>query len=69
MIDLNGIAALVPDLTALRRDIHAHPELGFCEHRTAGIVADALRALGLEVTTGLGGTGVVGVCAGARPTA
>jgi hippurate hydrolase len=61
MIDLNGIAALVPDLTALRRDIHAHPELGFCEHRTAGIVADALRALGLEVTTGLGGTGVVGV--------
>jgi amidohydrolase len=55
------IEALVPDLITLRRDLHAHPELGFCETRTAGIVADALRALGLEVTTGIGGTGVVGV--------
>ncbi|WP_343528206.1 M20 aminoacylase family protein [Sphingomonas sp.] len=47
-------------LTALRHDLHAHPELGFHEHRTAGIVAERLRALGLEVTTGIGGTGVVG---------
>lgn len=47
-------------LIALRRDLHAHPELGFHEHRTAGIVADALRSAGLEVTTGIGGTGVVG---------
>lgn len=61
MMDVSGIEALVPELTALRRDIHAHPELGFCEHRTAGIVERELRALGLEVTTGLGGTGVVGV--------
>jgi amidohydrolase len=55
------IADLLPDLVALRRDLHAHPELAFAEHRTAGIVADALRALGLEVHEGIGGTGVVGV--------
>ncbi len=58
--DHDAIAELVPALTEIRRDIHAHPELGFAEHRTAGIVADELRALGLEVTTGIGGTGVVG---------
>lgn len=54
-----AIDALVPALVALRRDLHAHPELGFQEHRTAAIVAGALRDLGLEVTTGVGGTGVV----------
>lgn len=59
-IDQIAIDALVPDLIALRRDLHAHPELGFEEHRTAAIVADALREIGLEVTTGVGGTGVVG---------
>lgn len=48
------------NLVALRRDLHAHPELGFDEHRTAAIVADRLRAAGLEVQTGIGGTGVVG---------
>ncbi len=52
--------AFLADLVAIRRDIHAHPELGFEEHRTAAIVADALAAAGLEVTTGVGGTGVVG---------
>ncbi|MEP9400418.1 M20 aminoacylase family protein [Sphingomonas sp. VNH70] len=52
--------AFLADLVAIRRDIHAHPELGFAEHRTAAIVADALRAAGLEVATGIGGTGVVG---------
>jgi hippurate hydrolase len=59
--DMSTIDLLVPDLVALRRDIHTHPELGFEEHRTAAIVAEALRDLGLEVTTGVGGTGVVGV--------
>ncbi len=44
----------------LRRDIHRHPELAFDEHRTSALVADKLRAWGYEVTTGLGGTGVVG---------
>ncbi|HEX3551185.1 MAG TPA: amidohydrolase, partial [Candidatus Elarobacter sp.] len=52
---------------ALRRDLHAHPELGFAEHRTAGIVAERLRVLGFETTTGIGGTGVVGMLAGERP--
>ncbi|MEH3087109.1 MAG: M20 family metallopeptidase [Xylophilus ampelinus] len=55
------IADLLPDLVALRRDLHAHPELAFEEHRTSGIVAESLRRLGLEVHTGIGGTGVVGV--------
>lgn len=55
------IADLLPDLVALRRDLHAHPELAFAEHRTAGVVADALRTLGLEVHECIGGTGVVGV--------
>ena len=44
----------------LRRDIHAHPELAFEEHRTAALVAGKLRDWGYEVSTGLGKTGVVG---------
>lgn len=60
------VADLVPDLVALRRDLHAHPELAFQEHRTAGIVAAALRELGLEVHEGIGGTGVVGVLRAGR---
>jgi len=51
---------LLQDLVALRRDLHAHPELAFEERRTAGIVAAALRLLGLEVHEGIAGTGVVG---------
>ncbi len=54
-----SIAALAPRMTDWRRRIHAWPELGFEEERTSALVADALRALGLEVHTGLGGTGVV----------
>ena len=46
---------------ALRRDIHMHPELGFEEHRTSKVVADRLREWGVEVHTGIAGTGVVGV--------
>jgi len=59
VIDTTDIRDLLPDLQALRHDLHAHPELGFAEHRTAGLAADAMRALGLEVATGVGGTGVV----------
>ena len=55
------IADLLPDLVSLRRDLHAHPELAFAEHRTARIVAQSLRLLGIEVHEGVGGTGVVGV--------
>lgn len=52
------------------RDLHRHPELGFQEHRTAGLVAEQLRKLGAEVTTGVGGTGVLGVLRnGPGPTA
>ncbi|WP_026433687.1 amidohydrolase [Paracidovorax oryzae] len=54
------VADLLPDLVALRRDLHAHPELAYQERRTAGIVAQSLRLLGLEVHEGIGGTGVVG---------
>ncbi len=58
---------LLPDLVALRHDLHANPELAFEERRTAGIVASALRLLGLQVHEGIGGTGVVGSlhCGGA----
>jgi amidohydrolase len=52
----------------LRRDFHRHPEIAHQEHRTAGIVAERLQALGLDsVRTGVGQTGVVGVLNGARP--
>jgi amidohydrolase len=54
-------------LVALRRDLHRHPELGFAETRTAAIVAERLHRAGLEVTTGVAGTGVVGVLRGDRP--
>ena len=47
-----------------RRDFHKHPELGFQEHRSAKIIADELKGLGLEVTTGVGTTGVVGLLKG-----
>src|SRR5687767_10113028 len=50
-----------------RRDIHAHPELGNRETRTAKVVADHLRGLGIEVRTGIAHTGVVGVLRGGRP--
>jgi amidohydrolase len=51
----------------LRRDFHMHPELGFEEVRTAGIVASELHKLGLEVTTGIAHTGVMAVLEGAKP--
>ena len=54
------------EMTAWRRDFHAHPEIGFEEHRTSGIVAGKLAEWGIEVHRGLGGTGVVGVVRGRR---
>ncbi|MGE0059464.1 MAG: M20 family metallopeptidase [Dehalococcoidia bacterium] len=56
--------ALQPQLVELRRDFHMHPEPAYQEVRTAGIAADRLRALGMQVTTGIGGTGVVAVLEG-----
>ncbi len=52
------------DAIALRRDFHAHPEIGFGEVRSAAIIAARLRALGMEVREGVGGTGVVGLLRG-----
>ena len=54
------------DLTALRRDLHMHPELGFEERRTAAIVCERLAALGIEHHSGIGKTGVVAVVRGRR---
>ena len=62
-----AVAAETPNVVAWRRDLHANPELGFSETRTAALVAEHLRALGLEVRTGVGRTGVVGVLRGGRP--
>ena len=60
---LSGLDAM----TAIRRDLHAHPELGMCEVRTAKIAADALRAMGCdEVVEGIGKTGVVAVIRGGK---
>ena len=56
----NRIADFTPELTEWRRDLHAHPEIGFEEHRTSAIVAEKLASWGIEVTRGLAGTGVVG---------
>jgi len=64
---LNEALALFPYTQTLRRDFHMHPELGFNEIRTGGIVAKELEALGLEVTKGVGKTGVVGLLEGAKP--
>jgi len=58
------IAAFHDDMTAWRRDFHAHPEIGFEEVRTSGIVAEKLASWGIEVTTGIAGTGVVGTIRG-----
>jgi len=51
--------AVDPSLADLYKDLHSHPELGFQEHRTSGIIAERMRGLGFDVTTGIAGTGVV----------
>jgi amidohydrolase len=58
---------LLPEVTALRRDFHQHPELSNTEARTAGIVAERLRKLGLEVRTGVAKHGVVALLRGGKP--
>jgi hippurate hydrolase len=61
MASLDAVRPLSAELATIRRDLHAHPELGFEEHRTAALVAEKLRQWGVEVHEGVGGTGVVGV--------
>jgi amidohydrolase len=63
---LADIQAYADDLTAIRQDLHAHPELGFEEVRTSGIVAEKLQSWGIEVHRNIGKTGVVGVLKGRR---
>ena len=58
---LKNLDRLIPELEALYKDLHSHPELSMQETRTAGLAADWLRELGYEVTTGVGKTGVVGL--------
>lgn len=63
----SAVAATTDATVALRRDLHAHPEAAFEEVRTGGIVAERLRALGLDVRDGVGRTGVVAMLDGALP--
>jgi amidohydrolase len=65
---VNRVADLHKDITGWRRDFHAHPELQFDVHRTAGAVAELLKSFGCdEVVPGIGKTGVVGVIRGRKP--
>ena len=65
---IDELAAAINDqVVSWRRDIHANPELGMQEFRTAALVAEHLESLGIDVQTGVGGTGVVGVLEGGRP--
>lgn len=64
---IEQIARFADDLTAIRRDFHQHPEIGFQEHRTSARVAELLESWGAKVERGIGGTGVVGVIEGSRP--
>ena len=67
MAIINRIGDMQPEIAAWRQDIHAHPELQFDVHRTAGLVAEKLKAFGCdEVVTGIGRTGVVGVIRGRK---
>ena len=61
MTSIDAIRTFHADMIAIRRDLHAHPEIGMQERRTAGIVAKLLSEWGLDVHTGVGRTGVVGV--------
>src|SRR6188768_4194202 len=64
---INRVADLMPEIAAWRRDIHANPEVLFDVHRTAGVVAEKLKAFGCdEIVTGIGRTGVVGVIRGKK---
>jgi amidohydrolase len=64
---IDELKALEPELIAIRNDIHRHPEVGFEENRTSALVVDRLRQWGLDVTPGIGKTGVVATLKGKRP--
>ena len=65
---VNRVADLQDEITAWRRDLHAHPELQYDVHRTAGAISEKLKSFGCDdVVTGIGRTGVVGVIRGRKP--
>src|SRR3712207_9347706 len=64
MTILDRISGYADELVAIRRDLHAHPELGLQEERTSDVVAGLLAGWGIEVHRGIGKTGVVGVLQG-----
>lgn len=64
---IEHITANLDELTAIRRDIHAHPELGMEETRTSALVAQKLESWGIETITGIGKTGVLGIIKGNKP--
>lgn len=66
MPNLDLIDSFADELTAIRRDIHAHPEIGFEEKRTSALVVEKLKGWGIEVHRGIGETGVVGVVKGRK---
>lgn len=61
-----AIAERSDELSAIRHDLHAHPEIGFEEHRTAALVATKLEEWGIDTYCGIGRTGVVGILKGSR---
>jgi metal-dependent amidase/aminoacylase/carboxypeptidase family protein len=61
---LDAAYDVLQTMRAIRRDLHAHPELGMKETRTAQVIEARLQELGLEVQSGIGGTGVVGLLRG-----
>jgi amidohydrolase len=68
MPNIDLIDSFADELTSIRRDIHAHPEIGFEETRTSALVAEKLKGWGVEVHRGIGGTGVIGVVKGRKDT-
>ena len=64
---IDQIEEFADELTSIRRDLHAHPELGFQEERTSRVVADLLESWGIDTHRGIGKTGVIGVIQGAKP--
>jgi amidohydrolase len=64
---LENAYKLEMEITAWRRDVHSHPELGFQEHRTAQLVANVLHGMGIQVTSGVGKTGVIGIIGKGKP--
>src|SRR3546814_13648894 len=64
---VESIVGWQADIAAIRRDIHAHPELAYEENRTADVIAGQLQAWGIETHRGLGTTGVVGIVHGKSP--